>query len=92
LFVKALQKYDKERQAMLEAMDDPQKAIATFFDSIVAKTVSDEDRKGCFMFNTALQINAHDKEVNTIVINGIKGIEAFFQRSIEVGQARGEIP
>jgi len=95
LFVKALQKYDQERQAMLaklEAMDDPQKAIATFFDSIVARTVADENRKGCFMFNTALQINAHDEEVNTIVTNGVREIEAFFRRSIEVGQARGEIP
>lgn len=94
LFVKALQKYDQERQAMLaklEAMDDPQKAIATFLDNTVEKTVADEDRKGCFMFNTALQINAHDEEVNTIVTNGVREVEAFFRRSIEVGQARGEM-
>ena len=95
LFVKALQKYDLERQAMLaklEALDDPQKAIATFFDNTVAKTVTDQDHKGCFLFNTALQINTHDEEVNTIVTNGVREIEAFFRRSIEVGQARGDIP
>ena len=95
LFVKALQKYDQDRLAMLaklEALDDPKKAIATFFDTTVAKTVADQDHKGCFLFNTALQIKTHDEEVNAIVTNGIREIEAFFRRSIEVGQARGDIP
>lgn len=78
--------------AKLEAMDNPKKAIATFFDGIVATTVADEDRKGCFMFNTALEISAHDEQVNEIVTNGIREIEAFFRRSIEVGQARGDMP
>ncbi len=95
LFVRALQRYDQERLAMLaglEALDDPKKAIARFFDTTVARTVADQDHKGCFLFNTALQINTHDEEVNAIVTNGIREIEAFFRRSIEVGQARGDIP
>ena len=95
LFVKALLKYDRDRQTMLaklEALDDPTKAIATFFDNSVANTVADQEHKGCFLFNTALQINMHDEQVNAIVTNGIREIEAFFRRSIEVGQARGEMP
>jgi TetR/AcrR family transcriptional repressor of nem operon len=95
LFVKALQKYDRDRQALLaelEALDDPQKAITTFFDITLARTVTDQDHKGCFLFNTALQINTHDEEVNSIVTNGVREVEAFFRRSIEVGQARGAMP
>ncbi len=95
LFVKALLNYDRDRKAMLarlEALDDPQKAITAFFDTTVANTVADQDHKGCFLFNTALQINTHDDEVNAIVTNGIREVEAFFRRSIEVGQARGDIP
>ncbi len=96
LFVKALLKYDRDyRQAMLaklEALDNPKKAIATFFDAIVAETVADQDHKGCFLFNTALDITTHDEKVNEIVTNGVREIEAFFRRSIEVGQARGEMP
>ena len=96
LFVSALLKYDRDyRQAMLaklEALDNPRKAVATFFDSIVADTVDDQDHKGCFLFNTALEIGTHDEKVNEIVTNGIREIEAFFRRSIEVGQARGDIP
>ena len=94
LFVKALLKYDVNRQAMLaklEALDDPKKAVSSFFDSIVANTVADLNHKGCFMFNTALDISTHDDEVKEIVTNGVKAIEAFFRRSIEVGQARGDI-
>ena len=92
LFVKALQKYDRYRQdtlARLEALDDPKKAITALFDDVVTKAVTDQDRKGCFLFNTALEIGSHDKEVKEIVSNGVRENEAFFRRSIEVGQARG---
>lgn len=95
LFVKALRKYDTGRQtllARLEALDDPRKAIATFFESIVADTAADQHQKGCFLFNTALEIATHDDEVKDIVCNGVRATEAFFRRCIEVGQARSEIP
>ena len=54
--------------------------------------MADENYKGCFIFNTALDIAQHDEQVNEIVTNGVREIEAFFRRSIEVGQARGEMP
>lgn len=96
LFVKALLKYDRDyRQALLaqlEALDNPKKAIATFFDVTVANTVADQDHKGCFLFNTALEITTHDEQVKDIVTNGVREVEAFFRRGIEVGQARGDIP
>ena len=95
LFIKALLKYDRDRQAMLarlEALDNPKKAIATFFDTTVAKTAADQDHKGCFLFNTALEISKHDEKVGEIVTKGVREIEAFFRRSIEVGQARGDMP
>ncbi len=95
LFIKALQRYDQDRQDMLarlEALDNPTKAIVTFFDTTVARTAADPDHKGCFLFNTALEIMTHDAAVSKIVTNGVREIEAFFRRSIEVGQARGEMP
>ncbi len=95
LFIRALLKYDRERQkanlAQLEALDDPGRAIRDFFDNIVADTVADTDCKGCFLFNTVLESGAHDATVNEIVANGLREIEGFLRRSIEVGQARGEI-
>lgn len=95
LFVKALLKYDHENRkatlAQLEALDDPRRAIYNFFDNIVANTVADTERKGCFLFNTVLDSGSHNEEVNSIVANGLREIEGFFRRSIEVGQMRGDI-
>jgi TetR/AcrR family transcriptional repressor of nem operon len=95
LFVRALLKYDRDRRqallAELEALDDPRRAIGEFFDRIVASTVTDTDRKGCFLFNTVSESGTHDAEVNDIVANGLREIEGFLRRSIEVGQARGDI-
>lgn len=96
LFVKALLKYDRDNRqanmARLEALDNPKQAVGEFFDNIVANTLADTDRKGCFLFNTVLASGSHEADVNDIVANGLREIEGFFRRSIEVGQARGEIP
>lgn len=95
LFVKTLQKYDRDnRRAMLaelEAMDDPRQAISSLFDGVVAATAADTGKKGCFLINTASEIASHDAQVVEIVTNGLREFEAFFRRSIEVGQARGDI-
>jgi TetR/AcrR family transcriptional repressor of nem operon len=95
LFVKALLKYDRDNRkatlARLEALDDPRRAVCEFFDNILANTVADTERKGCFLFNTVLESGTHEAEVNEIVVNGLREIEGFFRRSIEVGQARGDI-
>ncbi|TAL88947.1 MAG: TetR/AcrR family transcriptional regulator [Rhodanobacter sp.] len=96
LFVKALQKYDTDNRrailAEMEAMDDPKRAIAALFDGIVAETVGDTRKKGCFLVNTAAELVTHGEEVNRIVRTGLRELEAFFQRSIEVAQARKQMP
>jgi len=96
LFIKALLKYNKDNRrallAELEAMDDPRQAIVAVFDGIVAETLADTEKKGCFIVNTASELTIHGDEVNQIVHNGIREFEAFFRRSIEVAQARGDIP
>jgi len=95
LFVRALLKYDRDMRmanlAQLEALDDPERAIGEFFDIMVSETVADIGRKGCFLFNTVVESGSHDAQVNEIVANGLREIEGFFRRSIEVGQARDEI-
>ncbi|TVO58855.1 TetR/AcrR family transcriptional regulator [Denitromonas halophila] len=96
LFVRTLRKYDKDqRRAMLaelEAMDDPEKAITALFEGIVAESLSDAEKKGCFLVNTASEFTTHSEEINSIVRNGLRETEAFLQRSLEVGQARQRFP
>lgn len=95
LFIKSLSKYDQEFRrsflAELEAMDDPKRAITIFFERIVDQTLADTEKKGCFIINTASELSTHGEEVNSIVHNGIRELEAFFRRSIEVAQMRGNI-
>ncbi len=96
LFVKALLKYDGENRrkilAELEALDDPKQAFHMLFDGIVTETTDDHEKKGCFLINTALELPAHDDETREIVTKGLKDLEAFFRRGIEVAQARHDMP
>ncbi len=96
LFVRSLLKYEQHIRraslARLQALDNPVEAITRLLETIVAATVADRHQKGCFLINTAAEIGTHDKQVKDIVIKGVGESEAFFRRSIEVGQARGDIP
>lgn len=95
LFIKSLLKYDQENRrtflSEMESMDDPKRAISVFFERIVTETLADTEKKGCFIINTASDLASHGEEVNLIVHNGIRELEAFFRRSIEVAQVRGHI-
>ncbi len=95
LFERVLVKYDRDRRRArltdLEAKNKPKQAIYDFFDAIVADTLADEEKKGCFLINSASEISNHDDHVAGIIKNGLREIEAFFRRCIEVGQVRGEV-
>lgn len=95
LFLEALSKYDRDLRhallAELEALDNPKLAIIRFLDGIVAETLRDQNRKGCFLINTSLDISSHGEEVRCIVTKGLRSIEAFLRRCIEVGQVRDQI-
>ena len=96
LFVRALLKYGGDRRTnrlqMLETVDDPREAITMFFDSLVKATLDDPDRKGCLLFNTALEFSSHDDDVKKLVSEGIKEIGTFFEGRIDRGKELGVIP
>lgn len=96
LFVKVLLKYDRDnRRAILdqlEDLDEPRTAIRTLFNGMAQEAIEDKEKRGCLLVNTALELPAHDKEIQIIVTSGLRDLEAFFLRLIELGQARDEIP
>ncbi|MEQ8653602.1 MAG: TetR/AcrR family transcriptional regulator [Kiloniellales bacterium] len=96
LFVRALLKYDREqRQAALGELadlEDPLTAIELLFESMVAKSLSDKDCKGCMLVNTALDLPNHDGDVARIVRAGMKDLDVFFRQQIALGQSQGSIP
>ena len=96
LFTQALLKYERENHQatlkQLEAMDDPIIAIRTLFDSLIAESQADADRKGCLLVNTALDLQNHSQEVQRMVTAALGDLERFFRRAIERAQGRGEVP
>lgn len=95
LFTRALLRYDQDnRQSMLaqlEALDDPIVAITRLFDSLIAESIADPEKKGCLLVNTALELPNQTADVQEIIGAVIADFEAFFQRQIKLGQKRSVI-
>jgi len=80
----------RDRVARLEQLP-PFPAIRTFFDEIVERSVTDKQRRGCMLVNSALELAPYDPEFQTLVAQEMIFIEAFFRRCIEAGQKDGTI-
>lgn len=95
LFTATLLKYDRDnRQASLEnleALDSPLLAIKTLFDALIEESISDTQRRGCLLVNTALDFPNQPEDIQHMVSSALRDFEAFFRRTIRLGQTRGEI-
>lgn len=95
LFQRALLKYDQDnRQKLithLDALDDPVTAIERLFDTMIADSAADPDKKGCMIVNTALELPCHDADTGALICAALGDFEAFFRRQIRQGQERGAI-
>jgi TetR/AcrR family transcriptional repressor of nem operon len=69
----------------------PLPAIRTFFNEIVDRSVSDEQRRGCLLVNAALEVAPYDAEFQELVAREMILIEAFFERCVTAGQTDGSI-
>ena len=70
----------------------PRQAVVGMFDDICDRVQVGEDRNGCFIINTAMELSPHDEEVSKIVNRTLAYIEKnFFRKMIIRGQASGEI-
>lgn len=95
LFRRALNHYldqsVRERISRLESSLPPSEAISGFLDEVIERSLSDRQRRGCMLVNTALDVAPHDAEFRRVVSDELKHIEAFFLRCIRAGQRSGEI-
>jgi TetR/AcrR family transcriptional regulator, transcriptional repressor for nem operon len=96
LFRQALQRYAersmRERIARLERTLPPKQAIRSFLDEIVERSLDDQDRRGCLLVNSALEIAPHDPQLGAEVAARLAEIEAFFRRAVTAAQADGSVP
>jgi TetR/AcrR family transcriptional repressor of nem operon len=80
-----------ERVGRFEKELAPRRAIGAFFEEVIARSLSDPQRKGCLLVNTALEVAPHDPEFRKVVTGVLNRVEAFFRRCIEAGQSDGTI-
>lgn len=66
-------------------------ALPAFFAEIVSRSVSDRERRGCFLVNSALEVAPHDSAMAEVVAAHVNVIRGFLQRAVEAGLASGEI-
>lgn len=96
LFVRALERYlDHSTRARIRRLEDslpPKQAVCRFIEEIIARSVNDRERRGCFLINSALEVAPHDRELGRLIADRLAEIEAFFHRSIRAAQAEGAVP
>ncbi|QGZ66604.1 TetR/AcrR family transcriptional regulator [Paraburkholderia acidisoli] len=95
LFRRALAHYVEHsfgaREARFETTLPPRDALHAFFREIVERSVADDERKGCLLVNSALEVAPHDPEFQQAIAAVLVRVEAFFRRCVSAGQQRGEI-
>lgn len=69
----------------------PYPAIRAFFNEIIERSVSDKQRRGCMLVNSALELAPHDNEFQKIISKELTVIEHFFRERIVAGQRDGTI-
>jgi TetR/AcrR family transcriptional repressor of nem operon len=96
LFVRALERYlDQSMRARIRRLESslpPKQAVSRFIGEIISRSVSDRERRGCFLINSALEVAPHDKELGAAIAERLGELEAFFRRSIIAAQAEGTVP
>jgi TetR/AcrR family transcriptional regulator, transcriptional repressor for nem operon len=95
LFVQALEHYldrsMRDRIKRLENSLPPKQAIRKFIGEIIDHSVSDRERRGCFLVNSALEVAPHDKKLGSLIADRLAELEAFFERSIRKAQVEGTV-
>lgn len=86
-----LQQSVHDRIRRLETGKKPLPAIRAFFDEIIERSVTDRQRRGCMLVNSALEVAPHDDEFRKIVSQELIHIESFFRRRVAAGQSDGTI-
>jgi Transcriptional regulator len=96
LFRRALAHYVEtsfgDRVGRFENNLAPTATIEAFFREIIERSIQDEDRKGCLLVNSALEVAPHDPDFQATIAQVLVKVEAFFFRCVQAGQQAGEIP
>ena len=94
LFMLALQQYLDQANASnrqyLENVVSPKAGIAALLKSIISQRGNDQDRRGCFMLNSLVELAPHDEAVKALLDNHLSYMQTLLTKAIAQGQSLGE--
>lgn len=95
LFIKSLEHYKKgisgKMQAIVDKAPSSKEALKQLLEFTTRELLNDEQHKGCFLVNAAVEVAPHDQEVNGIICQSDRQAEEYFFTTIKKGQESGEI-
>jgi TetR/AcrR family transcriptional regulator, transcriptional repressor for nem operon len=95
LYERALNRYldqtFRERIGRIEPSLPPREAIVAFIQEIIKRSLTDKQRRGCMLVNSAIESAPHDSEFLEIVDTFLDEVEEFFFRCVSKGQKQGTI-
>ena len=95
LYERALNRYldqtFRERIRRLEPSLPPREAIVVFLQEIIKRSLTDKQRRGCMLVNSAIESAPHDSKFLEIVATFLDEVESFFFRCVSNGQTNGSI-
>lgn len=95
LYERALNRYldqtFRERIRRLESTLPPREAISGFLREIIKRSLTDKQRRGCMLVNSAIESAPHDAQFLAIVATFLDEVESFFLRCVSKGQDTGTI-
>ena len=96
LFLQALDRYREIQSrkvfAVLERPGSVKKNLRQLFEEVVARAVSAEGRRGCFVGNSMSELSGRCKATANRTCNSVASAEKIFRRALERGRERGELP
>ena len=78
-----------DRVGRFEGKFPPREAIGALFKEIIERSLSDAERRGCMLVNSALETAPRDHEIQRVVAEVLVQAECFFRRCAAAGQKNG---
>jgi TetR/AcrR family transcriptional repressor of nem operon len=96
LFLQALDRYREiQSRKVFDVLERPgsvKKNLRQLFDEVVARALSAEGRRGCFVGNSMSELAGRCKATANRTCNSVASAEKIFRRALERGREQGELP
>jgi len=95
LFLQALDRYREiQSRKVFEVLERPgsvKKNLRQLFEEVVARALSAEGRRGCFVGNSMSELAGRCKATANRTCNSVATAEKIFRRALERGREQGEL-